>query len=205
MRIILIGIERDVVDLVESMPGHALHGFLAPSAEGSDETLRHLGPDAVFPDLARNDPDLRVVLSIDFPKVKARVYAQFGPAAFASLVSPHAYVSQRSRLGPAAVVQRNVTIMANVRTGIGCKINVGATLHHDVALGDFCTIAPQALLLGNVTVEDGTFIGAGAIIRQRCRVGAGATVGAGAVVVKDVPPGATVVGVPASRDLGEGR
>jgi acetyltransferase-like isoleucine patch superfamily enzyme len=40
-------------------------------------------------------------------------------------------------------------------------------------------------------------VGAGAVIRQGIQIGDGAVVGAGAVVVKDVPPGVTVVGVPA--------
>ena len=37
----------------------------------------------------------------------------------------------------------------------------------------------------------------GALIRQEIRIGKGAIVGAGAVVVKDVPEGTTVFGVPA--------
>jgi UDP-2-acetamido-3-amino-2,3-dideoxy-glucuronate N-acetyltransferase len=46
-------------------------------------------------------------------------------------------------------------------------------------------------------VERGASIGSGATILGGVRIGAGATVGAGAVVVKDVAPGATVVGNPA--------
>ena len=43
----------------------------------------------------------------------------------------------------------------------------------------------------------GAHIGAGATIRQGLAIGEAAVVGAGAVVVKDVPAGAVVVGVPA--------
>ena len=56
---------------------------------------------------------------------------------------------------------------------------------------------PKVALSGGVTVGEGCLLGAGATVLQNLRVGAGATVGAGAVVTRDVPPGATVVGVPA--------
>jgi acetyltransferase-like isoleucine patch superfamily enzyme len=47
-------------------------------------------------------------------------------------------------------------------------------------------------------VENGASIGSAAVILGGVRIAAGALVGAGAVVTKDVDPGATVVGVPAS-------
>ena len=59
---------------------------------------------------------------------------------------------------------------------------------------------PAALVLAStVTVGAGAHIGCGAAIRQLISVGEGATVGAGAVVIKDVPPHAMVVGVPARQ------
>jgi UDP-perosamine 4-acetyltransferase len=51
-----------------------------------------------------------------------------------------------------------------------------------------------------VTVENGAHIGLGAAIKQKVRIGMNAVVGAGSVVVRDVPAGVTVVGVPA-REL----
>jgi len=46
------------------------------------------------------------------------------------------------------------------------------------------------------TIEDGVVIGAGSILLGPIIVGSGAKVGAGSVVVRSVPQGATVVGVP---------
>ena len=46
------------------------------------------------------------------------------------------------------------------------------------------------------TVEDGVVIGAGSIVLGPVIVGKGAKIGAGSVVVRSVPPGATIVGVP---------
>jgi acetyltransferase-like isoleucine patch superfamily enzyme len=48
-----------------------------------------------------------------------------------------------------------------------------------------------------VRILDGAWLGAGAIVLPGVTIGENAVVGAGAVVVRDVPPGATVVGMPA--------
>jgi serine O-acetyltransferase len=46
-------------------------------------------------------------------------------------------------------------------------------------------------------IEDGADLGAGVCVLGGVRVGRGAVVGANSVVLKNVPPGATVLGVPA--------
>jgi serine O-acetyltransferase len=48
-------------------------------------------------------------------------------------------------------------------------------------------------------IEDGVQIYAGAVIAGNLTVGRGAKVGANSLVITDVPPGASVVGVPARR------
>jgi serine acetyltransferase len=64
-------------------------------------------------------------------------------------------------------------------------------------IGDFVNINPAATLCGSVTVGEGAYIGAGAVVKERISIGAWSTIGAGAAVVRDVPEGVTVVGVPA--------
>ncbi len=50
---------------------------------------------------------------------------------------------------------------------------------------------------GAPTVEEDAYIGAGAKVIGEITIGARARIGANAVVLKDVPPDATAVGVPA--------
>ena len=63
--------------------------------------------------------------------------------------------------------------------------------------GEGVHVCPGVVLAGRVRVGDGAFVGMGAKVIQCRTIGEDATVGAGAVVLNDVPPCATVVGVPA--------
>jgi serine O-acetyltransferase len=49
------------------------------------------------------------------------------------------------------------------------------------------------------TIEDDVVIGAGAAVLGPFTVGSGARIGSNAVVLREVPPGATMVGVPARQ------
>lgn len=55
------------------------------------------------------------------------------------------------------------------------------------------------LRTGEVVIGERAMIGAGAIVLPGVHVGAGASVAANSLVTRDVPPGATVAGVPATE------
>lgn len=78
----------------------------------------------------------------------------------------------------------------------------GVVVHEDAVVEAGCMIMQQVTLGqladgGAPVVERNAYLGAGARILGPVRIGAGARVGANAVVLADVPPGATVVGIPA--------
>jgi len=85
---------------------------------------------------------------------------------------------------------------------IGETAEVGddVTIYHGVTLGG---IAPsvdsesQKQVKRHPTLSDGSIVGSGAQVLGPLTVGRNARVGANAVVVKDVPEGVTVVGIPA--------
>ena len=82
---------------------------------------------------------------------------------------------------------------------------MGVVIGETAEVGDGCTIY-QGVTLGGTslyrgakrhpTLGAGVVVGAGAKILGGFTVGDGARIGSNAVVVKEVPPGATVVGVP---------
>ncbi|MEO1751047.1 serine O-acetyltransferase [Thiofaba sp. EF100] len=81
---------------------------------------------------------------------------------------------------------------------------MGVVIGETAEIGDDCTVYHGVTLGGtswkegkrHPTLEDNVVIGAGAKILGPITLGAGCRVGSNAVVLKDVPPGATVVGIP---------
>lgn len=100
---------------------------------------------------------------------------------------------------PGAVVGRRVFIDHGMGCVIGETAEVGddVTLYHDVTLGGVSLDQGKR----HPTLEDGVIVGAGAQILGPVTVGKGARIGANAVALADVPPGVTMVGIPARQIL----
>ncbi len=76
--------------------------------------------------------------------------------------------------------------------GETAEIGDDVTLYHGVTLGGTTWSAGKR----HPTLEDGVVVGAGAKILGPITMGKGSKVGSNSVVVKDVPEGATVLGIP---------
>jgi UDP-perosamine 4-acetyltransferase len=199
--IAIVGLEWDVVDLIESIDAHWILGFFDMRVDCATREFRYLGADDAWPKLRAEMPDLKIALAIDNPEARARLFHFYGASAIVHLQSPYAHVSHRASVGHGSIVQRGATVMPHARVNTACKLHVNCSVHHEASIGAFSTLAPGCQILGNVTIGEQVYIGTGAIIRQHGRVGDGATIGAGAVVVDNIPAGAVVVGVPAKRRL----
>ena len=94
---------------------------------------------------------------------------------------------------------------AKIGTCVFIDHGMGVVIGETAEVGDGCTIY-QGVTLGGTTLYRGqkrhptlgagVVVGAGAKILGGFTVGEGARIGSNSVVVKEVPPGATVVGIP---------
>ena len=102
---------------------------------------------------------------------------------------------------PGATIGRRVFIDHGMGVVIGETAVIGdeCTLYHGVTLGGTSWNKGRR----HPTLQRGVVIGAGAKVLGPILIGEGAKIGSNAVVVKDVPPRATAVGIPARIILGE--
>jgi len=112
-------------------------------------------------------------------------------------VHPSANIASTASIGKNVVIATGVNICAHCQIGNSVILNTGSIIDHESVVSTAAHICPGAKLAGRVFVESGAYVGIGATVIQNIRIGLDAIVGAGAVVIRDVPPAATVVGVPA--------
>jgi len=95
---------------------------------------------------------------------------------------------------PAAVIGRRFFIDHGMGVVIGETARIGddCTLYHGVTLGGTSWKKGKR----HPTLGDNVVVGAGAKVLGPIIIGSGARIGSNAVAVKDVPKGATVVGIP---------
>jgi serine O-acetyltransferase len=99
-------------------------------------------------------------------------------------VITHATIGRDAEIGPGFVIVHSVGVVINASVRAGRNLVV----YHGVTLG---AVRNKSPILG-----DNVYIGAGAKVIGGIRIGSDVKIGANAVVTKDVPDGATVVGIP---------
>jgi serine O-acetyltransferase len=149
------------------------------------------------------DPAARHVAEIllTYPGVHAIIFHRFANRLWCAGVRfPARLLSWFSRfvtnidIHPGATIGRRFFIDHGAGVVIGETADIGddVTLYHGVTLGGTSWSPGKR----HPSIESGVLIGTGAKVLGPIKVGAGARIGANSVVVKDVPPGHTVVGIP---------
>ena len=150
-------------------------------------------------------PDKAIVIAVADPETRRALAARCGAAGleFFGVRAAEMVSMDDVEIGEGSLFSPWTTLTSNIRIGSHFHCNLYSYVEHDCVIGDFVTFAPAVRCNGNVTIGDGAYVGSNSVIRQGLTIGSGAVIGMGAVVIRDVPPGATVVGNPA-RILREG-
>lgn len=204
MNIVIIGAGghgRVVLEILRQQAAGSIAGFIdadAGRAGSIVDGVPVLGGVNQLPKLKKQGVDGSIV-AIGDNRVRAsylEVVRQAG-LELVNAIHPTAVISPSATLGRGVTVAAGAIIGTDARIEDGVIINTGAVVDHECRIGLAAHICPGTLLAGRVEVEAGAFVGLGAKILPCIRLGRDAVVGAGAVVLKDVPAGATVAGVPA--------
>lgn len=158
----------------------------------------HIGPNAIVVNSSVSD-DCRVVASF-LERATLETGVDVGPF---SHLRPGAYLEAGVHIGNFVEVKAS-HLARGAKAGhfsyigdakVGADVNIGAGT---------VTCNFDGVRKNRTVIEDGAFIGSDTMLVAPVTVGAGASTAAGSVVTQDVPPGATVAGVPA-RPLDQGQ
>ena len=202
------GLAREVAGLLEARIARGevdLLGF-AEAAGG-----RHLGgsvgglPCRDLEDYRAGHPDLAALVAIGAPSKREAVAAELDRLGIplATCIDDTLRPSRTVKIGDGSILLGGAALTVDISLGRCVVLNPGCTVSHDTVIEDFVWVSPGAHIAGNVHIRRGAFIGVGASISngteaRKLTIGERAVVGAGACVIRDVAPGATVTGVPAS-------
>lgn len=200
-RVVLYGvgspIAADFESLFLSLKVNKIYGVANhPSASWAGNGVRVFDSEAL-PRFLRKYPTF---LPFTGPSVRRAVHLEARKSGFSSfppLIHPAAFVPESAScrdgvfIGAGAIIGAGSTFLEHV------FINRGANLGHHNRVEEYVTIGPGVVAGGGVVFQAGCSVGLGARILPGVIVGQNSVVGAGAVVVRDVPDGVTVVGLPA--------
>lgn len=118
-------------------------------------------------------------------------------ATLTSAIHPLAMISQTAKIGSHVMIGARVTICVHAEIGDHCVLSPGCIIEHDNSIATGVFVAPAARFAGNVRIGQRSRVGIGATVIPGREIGADAEVAPGSVVIKHVPDGECVSGVPA--------
>jgi sugar O-acyltransferase (sialic acid O-acetyltransferase NeuD family) len=188
-----------VVGSILHAKGVSIHGYLDGNFVAGKQELIKYGPLLGSPeDIQAYAPELyEIYIAIGDNQRRREIFEQLAAGGYAmpALVHPSAIIETDCAIGKGAQICLGAILATEVTIAEGVIVNSGSSIDHEGKVGAFSHIAPGAILAGRVTVGCEVFVGMGARVAQGLHIGDGAIVGAGAIVLKDVPPGARVLGV----------
>jgi sugar O-acyltransferase (sialic acid O-acetyltransferase NeuD family) len=135
------------------------------------------------------------------PTLRTNIYnkvIEFG-GKFATIISPHAYVSKYAIIEEGTVVMHKACINANAHIGKNCIINTFANIEHNCTIGDHATISTGAMINGDCIVGSLVFIGSQCVLSDKVIIPNNTIIGSNSFVNKSLPTSGIYWGTPAKK------
>lgn len=199
------GMARETRALLNEFPAEwEFAGFVVSAPESATATDSKDEIVGSIADLVNGKIDVAAVTcGIGTPAVREALYQDIRQRApsllWPALVSRRAVIMDIDSMTfcDGVIVMPGAILTLNISLNENSLINWGATVGHETSVGAHSVINPGANVGGGVEIGAGVLVGSGAQVLQYLKVGDNATVAASACVTKPVPPGTTVIGIPA--------
>lgn len=196
------GVGREVSLIIQQInrlePTWNLIGYIDDNPENWGNVVNGYAVLGGIDSLTMMCKDTYVIIAIANYEVKKRIVTKLNNKfKFATIVHPKVLIHDYMEIGEGCIVYEGVIITANVSIGNHVIISPKCGVGHDTIIENYVSLLWNVNISGNDRIGEGVMFGSGSIIIQGKNVGMAAIIGAGAVVTKDIPAGATVVGIPA--------
>jgi UDP-perosamine 4-acetyltransferase len=114
-----------------------------------------------------------------------------------TVIHPTASISPSARVGRHVIIGARAILCADSQIGDHAILSTGVIVEHEARIGLCSMLHPAVRLAGGVKVGPYATLGIGVTIIPYRSIGVGALIEPGSVVIRDVPQGARVSGVPA--------
>lgn len=172
---------RSCIDVVTVEGRYAIAGIVGRPEERGTRLLGHpvSHVDEDLPGLVTHGHSFLITIGqIGAPGRRKDLFERMKAlgAAFATIISPRAYVSSHARIGEGTIIMHHALINTSTTVGMNCIINSKSLVEHDAVIGDHVHVATTAVVNGGAVIGEGAFIGSGAVLKESVTVAPGSFV-----------------------------
>lgn len=193
-KIILIGTgghTKACVDVIEEGKKYKIIGFVEKKKSKKDSFLNYpiLGSDKELKELKKRCSNIFITIGqIKNLSLRANLFNYLISQGFKlpTILSPHSYVSKKTKINKGTIVMHGVVINSHAEIGSNCIINSTSLIEHGVKIGNHTHISTGSIINGDCKIGNNSFIGSGTILKEGVKIGNRCFIGMGQTIRKDI-------------------